>query len=76
MRGNDGSDDSDTRKKKFGVKLVIPLLDLPNSAASGYVSFLAFVFVVYSLSVPLSFPTSKQIKSVFSHSLKLFRQLR
>lgn len=67
MRGNDGSDDSDTKKKKkIGVKLVVPFLDLLNSAASGYVSFLAVVFVVYSLSAPLPIPIFKQIESVFS----------
>jgi hypothetical protein len=54
------------KKKKLGVKLVVPFLDLLYSAASGYVSFLAVVFVVYSLSVPLSIPTFKQIESVFS----------
>ena len=54
------------REKKNGVKLVVPFLDLLNSAASGYVSFLAVVFVVYSLSVPLSIPTFKQIELAFS----------
>jgi hypothetical protein len=47
-------------------KLVVPSLETLSSAALGYVSFLAAVFVACSLSVPLPVPKFKWLGQPFT----------